>query len=537
MTEGIYTARVIASADGYCEATMSGSPTISRNSLPTQPAIAKPDDVCLNGGDIVFTASGYSGSLTWTSNGGGSVNGNSVTFASGAATGTKTVIARSAQTYSNAPVCYSGTVTQSATVNTLPTVASSAGAARCGSGTLTLTATPSADAVIDWYSVATGDAVLSGGSATNSFTTPSISASTVYYAEARIVATGCVSSSRTAVTATINAVPTINTHPATSATTCTGSTVQLTVSASNATGYQWRKNGANVSDGSGGTSANYTTGILNGNATYTVVVNNASCTVTSSEAYITTTGTAPNSTVNFTAFDPCPNAAIGTVWYLTDMRESGVSPSNTQTYKVRKMADGRIWMVQDLKFGNLCGTDFRGSTSNQTGKVTSLTDKTYYGDCRNNTQSVAAGYLYDWAAAINKLNAYYGSSSNVGCSGIGSGTSGTNPGACQGICPVGWHIPTSGSSGEFQDADAKFKQSYLCSNAGCWNASSPWEGVQAGACTNTGVLHNPSDWVYWSSTYGNGYNNYTLALQSGTLLTSYLHSTHFGGSVRCVRNY
>jgi hypothetical protein len=69
--------------------------------------------------------------LTWVSAGGGVVNNNTVTFASGAATGTKTVVARSAQTYTNAPVCYSATVTQSAAVNAIPTIsrASSSGSA------------------------------------------------------------------------------------------------------------------------------------------------------------------------------------------------------------------------------------------------------------------------------------------------------------------------------------------------------------------------------------------------------------------------
>jgi hypothetical protein len=129
MTEGIYTARVLASAGGDCEAAMSGTPvTISRNSLPAAPVIAKPNDVCLNSGNLVFTASTYSGvSLEWVSNGGGVVNNNTVTFASGAATGTKTVVARSAQTHSNAPVCYSNTVTQSAAVNPIPTISRSGG--------------------------------------------------------------------------------------------------------------------------------------------------------------------------------------------------------------------------------------------------------------------------------------------------------------------------------------------------------------------------------------------------------------------------
>jgi hypothetical protein len=87
--------------------------------LPTQPTITQPDDVCFNGGDIVFTATGYTGSLEWVSNGGGSESGNSVTFNS-SATGTKTVTARSSQTHLNASACYSTTVTQSASILALP---------------------------------------------------------------------------------------------------------------------------------------------------------------------------------------------------------------------------------------------------------------------------------------------------------------------------------------------------------------------------------------------------------------------------------
>jgi hypothetical protein len=153
-TEGIYTARVLASADGYCEAEMSGSPTISRNSLPTAPTISQPVDVCFNGGSIVFTATGYTGSLTWVSTGGGSESGNSVTFASGAATGTKAVTARSAQTYTNnAPTCYSAEVTQLASVLALPatpTLAVSASTVCLGTNIVFRVTVPESGATYTW---------------------------------------------------------------------------------------------------------------------------------------------------------------------------------------------------------------------------------------------------------------------------------------------------------------------------------------------------------------------------------------------------
>jgi hypothetical protein len=158
-TEGIYTAKVLASG-GDCEATMSGTPiTISRNSLPTQPTIAKPSDVCFNGGSIVFMATGYTGSLEWVSTGGGSESGNSVTFASGAETGTKIVKARSAQTHTNAPTCYSAGVTQSAAVNAIPAMPTLTVQTPTGLASATFTASYGSG-TYDWDGYFSGDGVV-----------------------------------------------------------------------------------------------------------------------------------------------------------------------------------------------------------------------------------------------------------------------------------------------------------------------------------------------------------------------------------------
>jgi uncharacterized protein (TIGR02145 family) len=246
--------------------------------------------------------------------------------------------------------------------------------------------------------------------------------------------------------------------------------------------------------------------------------------------------TAPGSTVNFTAFNPCSNATTGDYWYLTDTRES----NNTQTYKVKLMADGRIWMVQDLKFGDKCNkTTFSGSDgSDQTGKVTTLTDKTYYGDCtniRNSSTPANRGYLYDWAAALNKSGAYSGSSSIVGCSGTGSGATGTNPGACQGICPIGWHIPTGNTNGEFSDAYTKFRNAYGCAAYGCWGPSSQWEG-ESGGLLNCNGTWREYDMTYISSTHSNG-GFYELTSYSSAWQTSGLASKCMARSLRCIMNY
>jgi uncharacterized protein (TIGR02145 family) len=194
------------------------------------------------------------------------------------------------------------------------------------------------------------------------------------------------------------------------------------------------------------------------------------------------------------------------------------------------MADGRIWMVQDMKFGNLCNkTTFSGSNgADQTGKLsTAIGYIGLYGDCRSNTVS-SAGYLYDWAAAIQKSGAYEGGS-NVGCAGTSSGAS------CQGICPTGWHVPTKE---EYDAAITLFANAYGCSGPACWDASSQWAGVKGGWCSQTGKFGATNDHaVYWSST------SYSLKIATRFYIeppkvgTDYpVHPKSYGASVRCISN-
>jgi gliding motility-associated-like protein len=91
--------------------------------------------------------------------------------------------------------------TGTAVVNALPTVIGTTGGSNVGTGTVNLSGTASSGATLDWYDAASGGNLLGSGT---SFTTPSISSTTTYYAEARNTTTGCISSARTAVVATIS---------------------------------------------------------------------------------------------------------------------------------------------------------------------------------------------------------------------------------------------------------------------------------------------------------------------------------------------
>jgi hypothetical protein len=95
--------------------------------------------------------------------------------------------------------CRSNRLPVNAIVNPLPAAPTASDVNRCGTGTVSLTAT--GNGTISWYDQATGGALVTTGT---SYTTPSLTSTTTYYLEAN---NGCISATRTAVQAIINAIP------------------------------------------------------------------------------------------------------------------------------------------------------------------------------------------------------------------------------------------------------------------------------------------------------------------------------------------
>ncbi len=167
-----------------------------------------------------------------------------------------------------------------------PAILSTTPASRCGNGTVTLQATPTFGSV-RWFSSATGGTSLGTG---NSFTTPSLSANTTYYAEAFENSTSSLS--RTAVVATINALPTIT--GSTPAERCGSGTLTLGANGSSGSTLSW------FSTGTGGlilgTGNSFTTPSLNNTTTYYVEATLSGCTSASRTAVAATIKTIPSIT-------------------------------------------------------------------------------------------------------------------------------------------------------------------------------------------------------------------------------------------------
>jgi gliding motility-associated-like protein len=136
---------------------------------------------------------------------------------------------------------------------------------------------------VNWYAAATGGTLLASG---NTFTSPALTANATYYAEATNGT--CTSPTRTAVTATISALPATPAITVNNASICSGSVAVLSVTAP-VTGvtYNW------YSTATGGTplytGINYTTPALTANATYYAEAVNSTGCASSTRAQATVT--------------------------------------------------------------------------------------------------------------------------------------------------------------------------------------------------------------------------------------------------------
>jgi hypothetical protein len=231
--------------------------------------------------------------------------------------------------------CVSTRTAVVATINALPAVPTGTAGARCGTGTVVLGANAVAGTTVDWYATPTGGSVVAGGTGVTSFTTPSINATTTFYAQRRNTTTGCVSATRVPVVATINATPV--TPTASDVSRCGVGTVTLSATAPTAPGatFAW----FNVpSGGTALSTANpYTTASIGASTTYYVESRIATCVSSTRKAVVATVVTAPTGTAGST----CGTGTVtlsastpfaGTIeWYLTNTSTAILGRGNTFT--------------------------------------------------------------------------------------------------------------------------------------------------------------------------------------------------------------
>jgi gliding motility-associated-like protein len=211
----------------------------------------------------------------------------------------------------------------------------------CAGGVIpALTATVLAGETVDWYNASSGGTLLRSGSLSYTPTAPG-----TYYALARNTASNCVSSTRTAITVTMNPLP-VATLTSSDADNIFCSGTSVIFSATGGTNYNFLVGGLSVQNG---VSATYTTSSLTNGQTVAVIVTNANgCTATSA-GITNTVSITPVPTL--TSSDADNNFCLGTSVTFTasggtnyNFRVDGVSVQTglLTTYSTSTLTNGQV---------------------------------------------------------------------------------------------------------------------------------------------------------------------------------------------------
>jgi hypothetical protein len=185
-----------AKTEEGCVGSVANAAVVTVNPLPANPSVTAA--ASCGTGMVTLYASSSGAVIDWyggSSGGTVSLSGNN-TYTTPSIDATRDFYAQARTTAG----CLSASRTAvRATINTVPENPSVTANSRCETGTVVLYAS-SSGAVIDWYGSSGGGTALLRGS--NTYTTTSLSSSRTFYTQARTTA-GCLSTGRTAVTATV----------------------------------------------------------------------------------------------------------------------------------------------------------------------------------------------------------------------------------------------------------------------------------------------------------------------------------------------
>lgn len=314
---------------------------------------------------------------------------------------------------------------------------------------------------------------------------------------------------------------------------CSGKNVELQVMAEgDGLQYQWYKGDQILTDGKGCAGAKEAVLRMNelggkDAGKYICEVKNRCNQVTQVSANLAVDNVCETLAVTMQEWTPEKKDTVGSVRLLKDTRDGKV-------YRVKKMPDGKWWMIQDLRFGRPVSPEIYMQNS-EVSAVNRLGDG-LYGVCMENrpdASSCDVGYLYNWQAVMQDKEAY-----------TDSPVEKTEwAGRWQGICPKGWHVPSGGHDGEFRalyrsvGGDTNLKATAMNFLGTDDKVKQNWNAVLGGYCYNDGNLFDQgSIGFYWSSSYTSSYNAYRLYINRDKVFPEDSGSKYRGASVRCVKD-
>jgi len=214
------------------------------------------------------------------------------------------------------------------------------------------------------------------------------------------------------------------------------------------------------------------------------------------------------------------NMEVGEIYQLEDSRDG-------ETYDIAKLADGHVWMLDNLRLDLTTTTTLTPSDTNITSdwnvpaSINSWSDsyeiaKTF-NTIKNTDQSYGegttkAGVFYNYCAAT----------AGTYCYNSLTGTGDAN----YDICPAGWRMPTGGPNGEYQELQYVYNSTSALRDA----LRLPLTGYVENSQVNGQDVRGD----FWSLTKENAYRVYGLIVDSSTTYPQALKGRAYGFSVRCI---
>ena len=205
----------------------------------------------------------------------------------------------------------------------------------------------------------------------------------------------------------------------------------------------------------------------------------------------------------------CTNTKENKTKQLIDIRDG-------KSYWVTKLKDGNCWMTQNLAYnggGTSRGTDCSGWQEGYNAVAAQ-----YCSPGHTDGDHASRGNYYSWPAAMN------------------GNTSAT--GTVQGICPNGWHLPTSNTTakGSFGGLAAVYGAANNSTGSAIMRGA-PMYFQYSGRVRSSGINYVGGGGWYWSSTPIGSTSAYNLLLDGSIANPSdSAYSRYLGFSVRCLAN-
>jgi uncharacterized protein (TIGR02145 family) len=245
----------------------------------------------------------------------------------------------------------------------------------------------------------------------------------------------------------------------------------------------------------------------------------------------------------------CSSLALGEVVILRDIR-------NNQDYRIKKLPDGKCWMIDNLKLAGVQLTNYNTNILAENSPVTLPAPGT-------NSNGYDVLRIWDPGASsyCAGTNGDIGNGSITGCGylyNFYTATATTAPQsyntypdtAAGDICPANWRLPKGGAwdipTNEFYQLNAAMHNNgagTTSSNYGNsahavgWQLSGNWQGAFSGLY-NSGFISQGSSGYFWSSTVSDANTAHSLQFDSSSVIPATAAvSRSYGFSARCLMSY